>query len=93
MMLKAGWVDEIRDALKKKITEQAPAMTSIGYRELLRYVHGDLSLADAVALTKQAVRRYAKRQLTWFMKDKRIRWAKDEDEAVEMVGAWLGERR
>lgn len=90
-MLKAGWVDEIREALKKGVSDQAPAMTSIGYRDLLRYVRGELSLADATALLKRSVRRYSKRQLTWFMKDKRIRWAKDEDEAVELVSEWLGE--
>lgn len=92
-MLERGWVDEIKHALKKKIPETAPAMTSIGYRELLRAIKGEMSMNAAVDATKQAVRRYAKRQMTWFRKDQRIKWVKDEDEAVELVERWIEKNR
>ncbi len=89
-MLEEGWVEEIRQALKKGIPENAPAMTSIGYRELMKYIKGEESLEQAVALTRQAVHRYAKRQETWFKRDQRIRWCKDKDEGMLAVSEWLG---
>lgn len=89
-MLEQGWVEEIRSALKKGIPENAPAMTSIGYRELMKYIKGEESFEQAVALTRQSVHRYAKRQETWFKRDQRIRWCKDKDEAALAVSEWLG---
>jgi len=89
-MLKEGWIEEIRKAQTKGVSESAPAMTSIGYRELLKYLKGDESLERAVELTKRSVHRYAKRQETWFKRDKRIMWFKESDEAVKAVGEWLG---
>jgi len=88
-MIEDGWVDEIKRALKKKVPETAPAMTSIGYRELLRAIKGEMSMRGAADATKQAVRRYAKRQMTWFRKDQRIKWVKDEDEAMRLVEKWI----
>lgn len=88
-MIKDGWVEEIRGALQKGIPEDAPAMISIGYRELLKYVEGKTTLLEAIRRTQQAVHRYAKRQLTWFKRDPRIHWARTQDEAVRMVGEWM----
>jgi tRNA dimethylallyltransferase len=89
-MLEEGWVEEIREALKKGIPENAPAMTSIGYRELMKYLKGEKSFEQAVALTRQSVHRYAKRQETWFKRDQRIRWCSTADEAALAVSEWLG---
>jgi tRNA dimethylallyltransferase len=50
------------------------ARQSIGYKELLPVLSGQASLEDAVEQIKQATRRYAKRQRTWFRRDKRIHW-------------------
>lgn len=88
-MIDAGWIDEIREVIAKGIPLDAPAMTSIGYRELLAYIRGEKALDAAIATCKMAVHRYAKRQETWFRKDKRIVWAGSEDEAVERVDAWM----
>ncbi len=90
-MVLRGWADEIRDLLKAGVLENSPAMSSIGYRDMLQYVKGSLSLEEAIMKTKQAVRQYAKRQITWFKRDIRIRWAKDENEAVAMTEEWLKE--
>jgi tRNA dimethylallyltransferase len=49
-------------------------MRTIGYRECLQHLEGELSLDETVAHIQQASRRYAKRQLTWFRKDKSIIW-------------------
>jgi tRNA dimethylallyltransferase len=55
-------------------------MQGLGYKELLSFFRGETSLPDAVELIKQRTRNYAKRQLTWFRADKRIRWLPaDED--------------
>ncbi|MFH1621423.1 MAG: tRNA (adenosine(37)-N6)-dimethylallyltransferase MiaA [Patescibacteria group bacterium] len=88
-MIERGWIEEIRTALQKGLSEKAPGLTSIGYRELVAYLKGQKTLEQAIAASKMAVRRYAKRQETWFKRDKRIHWAKDEDEALEIVKDWL----
>ncbi len=88
-MIAEGWVDEIHAALKKKISTDAPAMTSIGYQELLKYVQGEMPLCEAVEKTQRAVRRYTKRQWTWFKRDARIYWARTQDEAMQIAGAWI----
>ena len=75
-----------------ELCRDMPSMTSIGYQEIARYLKGEITLEEAVALVKKYTRHYTKRQWTWFKRDPRIRWAKDEDEAVEMVGEWLANR-
>lgn len=95
-MARRGWCDEILTHLKQGIAENAPAMSSIGYQEMLKCVNPDLRVVrelslqrEAIEATKRAVHRYAKRQETWFKRDIRIRWAKNETEAVTMVKEWL----
>ncbi len=89
-MIEEGWPDEIREAQARGIPETAPAMTSIGYRELFKYIKGEEPLERALEMIKQSVHRYAKRQETWFKRDKRIVWCKNADEAVGRVSQWLG---
>jgi tRNA dimethylallyltransferase len=87
--IEAGWLDEIRRVKAMGIPWDAPAMTSIGYRELGAYLRGECSLDEAVRKTKEATWQYAKRQLTWFKRDQRIHWVKDEEEAEALVKKWL----
>lgn len=89
-MVIRGWVDEVQRVIKNHIPNTAPAMSSIGYRELLEYLNGAGTLPSAISATKQAVHKYAKRQETWFKRDIRIRWAKNESEAMKLVKGWLG---
>ena len=89
-MIEEGWTDEIRRLHEQGIAWDAPAMTSIGYGELGAYVRGECLLEDAIAKAKRATRQYAKRQMTWFRRDKRIIWVKSEAEASSLVGEWLG---
>jgi tRNA dimethylallyltransferase len=49
-------------------------MRSLGYKEITSYLTGELSLEQAVELLKRNTRRFAKRQLTWFRRDERIKW-------------------
>jgi len=87
--VEAGWLDEIRRLRKSGIAWEAPAMTSIGYRELGAYLRGETTLEKAIELTKRATWHYAKRQLTWFKRDQRIHWITTEEEAEALVGKWL----
>ncbi|MCR4279088.1 MAG: tRNA (adenosine(37)-N6)-dimethylallyltransferase MiaA [bacterium] len=90
-MVERGWIDEIREIQRKNIPLDAPAMTSIGYRELLAYIQGERTLEKAIATCKTAVHHYAKRQETWYKRDPRIHWAHTEDEAFGMVEGWLND--
>ncbi len=65
-MIKAGLFDEVRALLSRGIDPDCTAMQAIGYKESALYLKGDLSREEAAAQIKQASRRYAKRQMTWF---------------------------
>jgi tRNA dimethylallyltransferase len=73
-MMTAGLLDEVRALLAQGYRPHLKAMRTIGDRECLQHLEGELSLDEAVAQIQQASRRYAKRQLTWFRKDKSIIW-------------------
>jgi len=82
-MFEAGFVDEVRRLLDKGVPANAPAMSSIGYAEVIRHLAGETSLEEAVAQTKRATRRLARRQMQWFRRDDRrihrVRAADDID--------------
>ncbi len=67
-MLAENWLAEVKSLLARGYTHHCAAMNSLGYRELLKYVEGDVSWCDTVAAIKRATRRLAKRQLTWLRK-------------------------
>ncbi|MCE9586307.1 tRNA (adenosine(37)-N6)-dimethylallyltransferase MiaA [Candidatus Uhrbacteria bacterium] len=90
--VEAGWIDEIRRLHRSGIGWDAPAMTSIGYREFGSYIRGESTIEQAIERTKRATWQYAKRQLTWFRRDTRINWVKDEEEAEKLVAKWLKAR-
>ena len=69
-MVEMGLLDEVKSLLEKDFSPELKPMQSIGYRQVIDHLAGRLSLDQAVADTKQATRRYAKRQLTWFRNDK-----------------------
>ncbi|MDD2785306.1 MAG: tRNA (adenosine(37)-N6)-dimethylallyltransferase MiaA [Patescibacteria group bacterium] len=88
-MMDEGWPEEVRQQHKAGVSWTAPAMTSIGYREIGMYLRGEIMLDEAVRLIKLSTYHYAKRQETWFKRDPRIHWARNQDEAAELVDAWL----
>lgn len=77
-MLEDGLLEEIRMLLDRGIPEKCTAMQAIGYKEFIDYLAGRCSLAEATELVKQASRHYAKRQLTWFRRNKAIYWLRRE---------------
>jgi tRNA dimethylallyltransferase len=82
-----GFVDEVRGLLAAGYAPSLPSMSGLGYREIARFLGGELTMDDAVARFKQATHQYAKRQLTWFRRDARIRWtsAPSVDEALDSL--------
>ncbi len=83
-MFAAGFVDEVRALLAAGVPPNAPAMSSIGYAEVVRHLAGEISLDEAAELTKRATRRLARRQWQWFRRDdSRITWVSGAD-GIEM---------
>lgn len=83
IMLKEGLVDEVKHLVGMGYTTALNSMKAIGYKELIDYFNGSISLDEAVEIIKQSSRRYAKRQLTWFRRDKRIIWLSAEGNVLE----------
>lgn len=73
-MLAEGLLDEIADLLDAGLRKAITAAQAIGYKEFVPVIDGLASIEDAAESVKQATRRYAKRQLTWFRADPRVRW-------------------
>jgi tRNA dimethylallyltransferase len=73
-MLADGLLAEVRALLDAGLRDALTASQAIGYKELVGVVEGESPLEDAAEAIKQATRRYAKRQLTWFRADPRVHW-------------------
>ena len=83
VMLQMGLLDEIKALLAEGISADCTAMQAIGYKEFVAALRGEGSVADAAAMVQQSSRRYAKRQLTWFRRNKNIRWLiRDREEIL-----------
>ncbi|HRD01882.1 MAG TPA: tRNA (adenosine(37)-N6)-dimethylallyltransferase MiaA [Candidatus Saccharicenans sp.] len=78
-MFSEGLIEETRQLLARGISEQATPFKGLGYRQVLRYLQGEISLEEAVNSTQIETRHYAKRQLTWFKKTEGIIWFEAED--------------
>ncbi len=74
LMLEQGLVEEIRGLLADGIPEKATAMQAIGYKEFVDALDGRCTIEEAADQVRQSSRRYAKRQLTWFRRNKAIHW-------------------
>lgn len=74
VMLESGLIEETK-ALLAKHGRINNFVNTIGYQEILEYLDGKISLGEAVDNIKQNTRRYAKRQLTWFRRNKLINWS------------------
>lgn len=73
-MVESGLVGEVQSLLDRGFREGICAPQAIGYKEIVSYLDGAITLDEAITAIKTATHRYAKRQRTWFRKDKRIRW-------------------
>jgi len=73
-MITNGLVEEVKSILANGYSEALNSLNSVGYKEIIAHLKNEISLETSVSLIKRNTRRYAKRQMTWFMKDKRIHW-------------------
>lgn len=73
-MVKAGLVEEVRRLKEMGCTKDMVSMQGLGYKEILRYLAGELTLEEAVTLIQRDTRHFAKRQLTWFRREKEVIW-------------------
>ncbi len=74
LMLEQGLVEEIRALLNSGIPEKSTAMQAIGYKEFVQALDGRCTIEEAADSVRQSSRRYAKRQLTWFRRNKSMHW-------------------
>jgi len=88
-MLEQGWQEEVRRLHASGVAWDAPAMTSIGYRDLAELIREEVTLEEAREHIQAATWQYAKRQLTWFKKDQRIQWHQSQENALRAVSAFL----
>ncbi|MEW6541084.1 MAG: tRNA (adenosine(37)-N6)-dimethylallyltransferase MiaA [Bacillota bacterium] len=85
-MVQAGLVREVEALLAKGYGPELTAMKGLGYKEIAAHLRGELTLEEAIRILKRNTRRFAKRQLTWFRRDERIRWL-DVEECGGPAGA------
>lgn len=89
IMMEKGLLDECIRLKEMGYTSDIQSMQGIGYKEILYYLENKISLAQAIEMIKQGSRNYAKRQLTWFRRDKRCVFLDKEimsnDEILEKV--------
>ncbi len=73
-MVQQGLIEEIRGLLAEGVPKRCTAMQAIGYKEFVDALEGRCTVSEAITQVQQASRRYAKRQLTWFRRNKAIHW-------------------
>lgn len=79
LMMENGLAEEVRSLLYSGVSKDSPAMKGIGYKEILPYLSGEKTLEEAVSDLKINTRHFAKRQNTWFKREKDAIWLKYED--------------
>ena len=77
-MIEQGWIQEVEDLLTAGYSPLSHPLRSFGYIELINHLNGTINLDTAVEQIKIKTRRYAKRQLTWFRADPRLKWVNPE---------------
>ncbi|MEK7159245.1 MAG: tRNA (adenosine(37)-N6)-dimethylallyltransferase MiaA [Patescibacteria group bacterium] len=89
IMMKEGLVDEVKKLMAEGYDCKSAAMSGIGYRQICQFLNHEISGEQAVELIQRDTRRYAKRQMTWFKRDKTIHWVKDVVEAKDFLKKFI----
>ena len=97
-MVDSGLVNEVSSILNLGYSKHLNSLNTVGYKEIIQYLEGEISLGRAIELIKRNTRRYAKRQMTWFNADKRIEWSninstKDLDLLAKKIAKEINERK
>ncbi|PID57942.1 MAG: tRNA (adenosine(37)-N6)-dimethylallyltransferase MiaA [Ignavibacteriae bacterium] len=90
-MIELGLVNEVKQILDKGISANCNSLNTVGYKEIIEFLNNNITLERAIELIKRNTRRYAKRQMTWFRKDERIKWfdVKSANDFPEIAGKIL----
>ncbi len=84
-MMRRGLVEEVRSLRDRGYDSRNNSLNTVGYREVLQHLERRINPKEMIELIKQNTRRFAKRQLTWFRADKRIRWVNAEENLSKMA--------
>lgn len=87
-MIEKGLIEEVKEIVKK-YPNSPPGLKSIGYQEIVSYLQKEISLEEAINLIKRNTYQYARRQMTWFKKNKDISWVKNYQEAEKIIKNFL----
>lgn len=92
IMMEEGLEEEVRGLLDKGVSMDSPAMGGLGYKEMVSYIRGEITKERAEELIRQNTRHFAKRQLTWYRREKDVIWVnyEDFDGTDAMIGYMAG---
>lgn len=82
-----GFVDEVRGLVHRGLREGRTAWRALGYRQVLAFLDGELTEAEAMQATIAGTRRFARKQLGWFRRDPRIEWLPASDDAAATMAS------
>lgn len=83
IMLEEGLVDEVKHLLDMGCKRESTAMQGLGYKEIIAYLLGEITLEEALYLIKRDTRHFAKRQLTWFRRERDVIWVEKDKFAYD----------
>ena len=98
LMMKQGLVEEVQNLYDEGYDLSLVSMQGLGYKEIIRYFEGEISLEEAVYIIKRDTRHFAKRQITWFKRERDVIWinkqefAEDEEQILNHMLGILKER-
>lgn len=90
-MISEGLVEEVKALKERGLTREMVSMQGLGYKEMLAFLEGEYSLDEAIRLIKRDTRHFAKRQITWFKREREVVWIEkqdyhyDEDKILEQM--------
>ncbi len=92
-MVNSGLVSEVDKLFQKGYTKEMVSMQGLGYKEILDYLTGNTSLEEAIYILKRETRHFAKRQLTWFKREKEVTWVNkyEHNNTSELIDFMLQE--
>lgn len=79
LMMEEGLLEEVKGLIGRGVRPESLAMQGLGYKEIVQYLQGGCTLEEAVNKIKTGTRHFAKRQLTWFRREKEVQWMQYED--------------
>ena len=97
-MLEEGLLDEVTALKNRGYTKDMVSMQGLGYKEILDYLNGEISLEEAIYILKRGTRHFAKRQLTWFRRERDVIWIDkneydhDEEKILDVMLSYAKER-